>query len=348
MVLVALGILMVFDVTYFYGQERYGDALRFFWRHVLAAGIGGVCLFMAARVPLGVYRRLAVPGLVLGLAGLVVVLTPLGTAHAGARRWLLLGGLSIQPSELAKLAIVVHLAWFLSRRRDRLSDVRATVAPPLAVVGTAALLLLLQPDFGTTVLMGGVCVAMLFVAGVPLRVLAALHAVALPLAAVVAASAEYRKVRLVSFLDPWRDPQDSGFQLVQSLIGFGSGGFGGLGLGESRQKMFYLPAAHTDFVFSVIGEELGLVGAAAVVVLFVVIGWRGARIAARHPDPFARLLAVGLTTLLALQAAVNMAVVLGLLPTKGLPLPFVSYGGSAMVMSLTAVGVLHGLSRDTG
>lgn len=346
--LVALGIVMVLDVTYFYGRERYGNPMMFFWRHVAAVTAGAAALLVATRVPVGVYRRLAVPGLACALVAMALVLTPLGSAHAGARRWFLIGSVSLQPSEWAKLAVVVYLAWFLAHRQDRLDDFRRGMMPPLVVVGTVAALLLCEPDFGTTVLLGGVFVAMAFVAGVPVRHLVALHAVALPVAVLLAVSAEYRQIRILSFLNPWRDPQDSGFQLVQSLIAFGSGGFAGLGLGESRQKMFYLPAAHTDFIFSVIGEELGLLGAVVVLVLFAVVGWRGARIAWRHPDPFGRLLAAGLTTLLALQAGVNMAVVLGLLPTKGLPLPFVSYGGSAMVAALLAVGVLYGLSRDTG
>ena len=346
--LVALGIVMVLDVTYFYGQERHGNPMLFFWRHVAAVCAGAAALLIAARMPIGIYRRMAVPGLALAVAALVLVLTPLGSAHAGARRWFLIGGISLQPSEWVKLAVVIYLAWYLVHRQDRLEDFRRGMMPPLIVMGTVAVLLLCEPDFGTMVLLGGVFVTMAFVAGVPGRHLAALHAAALPVAALLAVSAEYRWMRILSFLDPWGDPRNSGFQLVQSLIAFGSGGFAGLGLGESRQKMFYLPAAHTDFIFSVIGEELGLLGAVAVLVLFAIIGWRGARVAWRHPDPFGRMLAAGLTTLLALQAGVNMAVVLGLLPTKGLPLPFVSYGGSAMVAALLAVGVLYGLSRDTG
>jgi len=346
--LVALGIVMVLDVTYFYGQERHGNPLMFFWRHVAAVAAGGVALLVAARVPLAVYRRLAVPALACALVAMVCVLTPLGSTHAGARRWFLIAGVSLQPSEWAKLAVVTYLAWFLAHRQDRLEDFRRGLMPPLIVVGVIAILLLCEPDFGTTVLLGGVFVAMTFIAGVPVRYLAALLAAAVPVAALLVVSAEYRWVRILSFLDPWGDPRDSGFQLVQSLIAFGSGGFAGLGLGESRQKMFYLPAAHTDFIFSVIGEELGLLGAVAVLVLFGIVGWRGARVALRHPDPFGRLLATGLATLLTLQAGVNMAVVLGLLPTKGLPLPFVSYGGSAMVAALLSVGVLYGLSRDTG
>jgi cell division protein FtsW len=346
--LVALGIVIVFDVTYFYGQERYGDAFRFFRRHLLSVAIGTVSLVVASRVPLGLYRRVAVPGLVLAMLGMLLVLSPLGAGYGGAQRWLYIAGISVQPSEIAKLATVLYLAWWLARNRDQIAELRAGMLPPLVVVCGAAGLLLLEPDFGTAVLLGTLLAAMLFVAGVPVRHLALLLVAMVPAAGVLIAQAEYRRIRVLSFLDPWSDPRNAGWQLIQSLIAFGSGGLTGLGLGESRQKMFYLPAPHTDFIFSVIGEEIGLLGALGVLVLFIVLGLRGARIAIHHPDPFGRLLAFGLSALLMLQAVVNMAVVLGLLPTKGLVLPFVSYGGSAMVVALTSVGVLYGLSRETG
>jgi cell division protein FtsW len=346
-ILVALGIVMVFDVTYFYGQEHYGDPLRFFRRHLVAVGLGLVGLTVASRLPLVIYRRIALPALGLGLLGIAAVWSPLGIAEGGARRWLYLAGITVQPAEVLKVGAVVYLAWFLARHRDLTGDPRALLGPA-ALVGTAGVLLLLQPDFGTVVLLGSVFVAMIFIAGWPLGRLGVFVGVMVPLAVLVAASADYRKTRLLRFLDPWGDPRNTGFQLVQSLIAFGSGGFGGLGLGESRQKMFYLPAAHTDFIFSVVGEELGLLGALAVVVLFGIFTARGMRMSMRHVDPFGRLLAFGLTVLLALQAIVNMAVVLGLAPTKGLPLPFVSYGGSAMIMALTSAGVLYGLSREAG
>jgi cell division protein FtsW len=346
---VALGIVMVFDVTYFYGQARYGgDAFRFFRRHLLSVAVGAVSLVVASRVPLGMYRRVAVPALVLAMLGMLLVLSPLGAEYGGARRWLYVAGISVQPSEIAKLAMVLYLAWSLARKRDQIAEFRTGVLPPLVVVCAGAGLLLCEPDFGTAVLLGTLLVAMLFVAGVPIRHLALLLLAAAPAVAALVAEAEYRRTRILSFLDPWSDPHDAGFQLVQSLIAFGSGGFTGLGLGESRQKMFYLPAPHTDFIFSVIGEEIGLLGALTVLVLFMVLGLRGARIAFQHADPFGRLLAFGLTALLTLQALVNIAVVLGLLPTKGLVLPFVSYGGSAMVVALASVGVLYGLSRETG
>jgi cell division protein FtsW len=346
--LVALGILMVFDVTYFYGQERYGDPFRFFRMHLISIGAGTLALVVAARVRSAVYRRVALPAVALGVIGIVLVLTPAGASHGGAQRWLHVAGLSLQPSELTKLSLVLFLAWWLARQRDRIGEFKKGMLPPLLVVGAIAGLLLLEPDFGTAVLLGMVLMTMLFVAGVPARHIAPLFAVSVPALVLLVGTSAYRRVRFLSFLDPWRDPRDAGFQLVQSFITFASGGIFGRGLGESRQKMFYLPAAHTDFIFSVIGEELGLLGALAVLLVFSLLVYRGIRISLRHPDEFGRLLAFGLTALLALQALVNMAVVLGLLPTKGLALPFLSYGGSAMVVSLISAGMLYGLSRESG
>ena len=346
--LVALGILMVLDVTYFYGWERYGDPFRFFRMHLISVAAGVTALIIASRVRLGIYRRAAVPAVALAVVGMLAVLSPLGVSSGGARRWMYVAGFSVQPSEVAKLAVVIYLARWLARNRDRIEERRFGLTPPLVVVGVIAALLLLQPDFGTAVLVGVVLMTMLFVAGVPLRRLGFIL-IGLVLATIgFTASKQYRLDRLLSFLDPSKDPLGDGWQLLQSLIGFGSGGVMGLGLGESRQKMFYLPAAHTDFIFSVIGEELGFLGAFGVLALFCVLGLRGVRIALRHADPFGRLLALGVTALLASEALVNTAVVLGLLPTKGLVLPFVSYGGSAMVVALASVGVLYGLSREIG
>lgn len=346
--LLALGVLMVFDITYFYGQEQFGDPVRYFRRHLLAIVVGIGVALGTSRLSLRACRHGALPTLGLALLGAALVLTPLGSAAGGARRWFQIAGVSVQPSEVLKVALVFYLAWSLSRRRDRLGRFRDGIMPPLGIVIVAAGLLLGEPDYGTAVLLVGVFITMLFVAGMPLGPLAIVCGAVVPTAILFIANSAYRRVRWLSFLDPWSDPRDTGFQLIQSFIAFGSGGIGGLGLGQSRQKMFYLPAAHTDFVFSVIGEEIGLVGALGVLLLFGIVGTCGMRIALRHPDPFGRLLAFGLTTLLTLQALVNTAVVLGLLPTTGLPLPFVSYGGSAMVMALAGVGTLYGLSRETG
>jgi cell division protein FtsW len=283
------------------------------------------------------------------LLTLVLVLVPgLGVARGGARRWLHLGPLGLQPSEFAKLAAVLYLAASLTRKAGLLGSFRRGVLPHCLVVGLMGGLILLEPDFGTAALAAALLAVMLFAGGVPARLILAPLLMALPVAAYAVLREGYRVRRIFAFLNPELDPLGMNFQLKQSFIAFGSGGLWGRGLGESRQKMFYLPEAHTDFVFSVVGEELGLAGALLVLGLFAAVGVRGFRIALRHPDPFASLLAFGVTASLVLQAVVNVGVVLGCLPTKGLALPFLSYGGSAMIAALVQVGVLVALAREAG
>jgi cell division protein FtsW len=347
--LVGLSMVMVFNVSYFYGQERFGDALLFFRKHLLSIALGTAVAILASRLSSETYARAAYPLLIVVLVALVVVLVPgIGLARGGARRWLHLGPLSLQPSELAKFAVVLYLARSLVKKGERVATFRLGILPHYVVVGTVAGLVLLEPDFGTAALAAGILLLMLFAGGVPLRLLALPALAALPGLALLAWKAPYRWARIVAFLNPDADPLGVNFQLKQSFIAFGSGGLWGLGLGESRQKMFYLPEAHTDFLLSVIGEELGLVGALVVLALFGVVAARGFRIAVRHPDPFASLLAFGVTLSLILQGVVNAGVVLGCLPTKGLALPFLSYGGSAMIAALGQVGVLLALAREAG
>lgn len=347
--LLALGVVMVLDVSYFYAQEHFGDPYHFIRKHLLSVAIGLAALVVASRLPAAAYRRAVFPVLLLAVAALSAVLLPqVGISRGGARRWLALGPVLFQPSEAAKVALVLYLADSLARKGDELTHVLRGLLPPLLVGGVMAGLVFVEPDFGTAVLLAVVMVAMLFVGGARTRHLLAVGLAVAALAVVAVKAAPYRVRRMPAYLHPWRDPQRTGFQLVQSLIAFGSGGVLGVGLGESRQKMFYLPAAHTDFIFSVIGEELGLMGALIVIGLFALIAVRGFRIALRQLDTFGELLAFGLTVLLTLQALVNMGVVLGLLPTKGLALPLVSYGGSAMIAALGSIGVLLALSRETG
>jgi cell division protein FtsW len=264
----------------------------------------------------------------------------------GSRRWLRLGPLSFQPAELAKLALVVYLAAFLARKRDELGEFWRGMVPPLAVGGTLAALVLAQPDLGSCLTLLVLTVGLLFLAGAPTRSLALLVGPALSLAALAVWLAPYRMRRVFAFLDPWQDPRGSGFQIIQSWLALGGGGLTGRGIGESKQKLFYLPEAHTDFIFAVLGEELGFLGAAAVVVLFAVLVWRGLRIGIRAADPFGAYLALGITVLVATQTLVNLGVVTGMLPTKGLPLPFLSFGGSALLMTMLATGMLLNISQD--
>ena len=257
----------------------------------------------------------------------------------------MLPGFAFQPAEMAKLAIVLYLAHSMARKADKIKTFSLGVLPHL-IVGAGILgALLLEPDFGTALILAALLYLMLFVGGVRLSHLLVTGLMALPLLVYVMLTAEYRLRRLLTFMDPWREASSSGFQVVQSLIAFGSGQLWGRGLGESRQKLFYLPEAHTDFVFSVVGEELGLLGALVVLVLFGIIIARGLRLTAKIEEPFEQYLAFGLTVLLGLQALIHMGVVMGLMPTKGLVLPFISYGGSAMVINLMEAGILLGLSR---
>jgi cell division protein FtsW len=347
--LLGLGVVMVFNVTYFHAGDRYGDPFLFFRKHLVSLAIGVAGMLLVSRVRTEWLERWATPLLFASMAALILVLIPgIGVERGGARRWLVLGGFSLQPTELAKPAVVLFLAHWISRHRDSLRESWRACLPVLFSVGLATLLVLAQPDFGAAVILSALLLSMLFIGGVRTPHLLALAGAGGALLAVAVFTAPYRVLRLLAFLDPWEHSQGIGFQLVQSLIAFGSGGLTGVGLGQSRQKLFFLPEAHTDFIFALIGEELGLLGALVVLFLFGLIAARGLRIAVRHPDPFASLLAFGITLVIVLSAVVNVGVVLGVLPTKGLPLPFLSYGGSALLGTMLGVGVLTGLSRMTG
>jgi cell division protein FtsW len=347
--LVSLGTVMVFNVSYFPGGDDFGDPLHFFRKHLVSIAIGlGLCV-TTMRVGSDRYRALAYPLLAVAVMTMLLVLVPgVGSVRSGARRWLLLGPVTFQPSELAKFAVVLYLARSLARRGERVRELWRGVIPHCLVVGVMGALCLLEPDFGTVALWGILLVLMLFAAGARAAHLALFAAAAAPGLVGIAVMAPYRMKRITSFLDCTQDALRDGFQLCQALIAFGSGGLWGVGLGQGQQKMYYLPAAHTDFIFSVIGEELGLIGAGAVLALFALVAFRGLRIAARHPDAFGSLLAFGLTALIVVQALLNVGVALGTLPTKGLTLPFVSYGGSAMMISLAELGALLALARESG
>jgi cell division protein FtsW len=344
--LLALGVTMVLSTSYVYSQERFTDGTYFFRKQVIAIAIGLAGLIVCSLLPAALYRRMAYPLLGLTLVILVLVLIPgIGVARGGARRWLMLSGFAFQPAELAKLAVVVYLAHSMSRKEERMHFFSVGVLPHLIVGGAFISLVLLQPDFGTAVMLAVVLYMMLFIGGTKIPHLLATGLLALPVLAYMMINAEYRLRRILTFMDPWREASTSGFQIIQSLIAFGSGQFWGRGLGEGRQKLFYLPEAHTDFVYSVIGEELGLIGAWTVLALFAVVIARGLRLAAIIEEPFEQYLAFGLTALLGLQALIHMGVVMGIMPAKGLVLPFISYGGSAMVINLMEAGTLLGLSR---
>jgi len=344
--LLLIGEVMVFSTSYFYAFERFSEPYRFFWKHQAALALGACGLVIAIAVPSAMYRYFVYPFLILAILGLSIVFLP-GISHGRIHRWIHAGPINFQPSEFAKGAAVLYLASSLAKKTDRITDFMRGIFPQLLIVGVIVLLIALEPDLGGAVSVSLVLVAMLFVAGARLRHLAALMACGFILLICGTLTANYRLDRIVSFLHAAEHKQGHSYQLNQSLIAFGAGGANGVGLGESRQKMFYLPEAHTDFIFAVVGEETGLWGTGGILVLFTLLGVRGLRVALRHPHRFGRLLAFGCTFLLVCQAGLNMAVVLGLLPTKGLPLPFISYGGSSLVMALIYAGVLLSLSRES-
>ena len=348
-----LGAVMIYSASAVTADQLYGRSYIFLLRQAAWLLLGLLGMFALMRID---YRRLREPAVVYPTIFLVLLMLVgaffLDKSHA-THRWIRFGPLGIQPSELAKLAVVLYLAWFLDLKRRsassmefRKEDLLHTILPAAAPILVCVVLILLQPDLGTSVDIVLVAAAVLFVAGLAWKWLLTGAAVALPTLYLLITHVSYRQARLMAFLDPGSDPQGAGFQLLQSLIAVGSGGFTGVGLMESKQKLFYLPEAHTDFIYAVICEELGFIGALAVIALFGVYGWRGLRAAFAAPDGFGRLLALGITAMVLCQALINFAVVLGMVPTKGIPLPFVSYGGSSLLVMLLATGVLLNISRQ--
>jgi cell division protein FtsW len=333
--------MMVLSASSVEALHVYGGAWLFFQRQVVWLLVGGVAMVVTARLDYHRWRRLARPAVLVSLALLVLVLVPgLGITAGGATRWLGWGPFRIQPSELSKLAVLLFAADLLARRADRVHERGAIVRPLLVVTGSVAALVLLEPDMGTAVVLTLIALTVVFVGGLPLfpmaRLLVGTAAACLAMGMVEG----YRRARLFSFLDPWKDAGNTGYQVAQSLVALGSGRLTGVGLGASRAKWGFLPNAHTDFIFAIIGEELGLLGTVLVVGLFVGFTYLGVQAAMRAPDRFGSLVAAGVTGWVAGQALVNMGAVTGRLPVTGVPLPFVSFGGSALVVTLAAVGIL--------
>ncbi len=344
--LLMLGLLMVLNTTYFLSIGKTGSPFYYFRRQLIniAVGLGG--LLLLSQFSLKGFKRIAWPLIVTAFVMLILLWIPgLGLVRGGARRWLRIGTLVLEPSEIAKFAAVFFLAYGLSKRHERIAEFVDGPLPVLVVIAPMALIFLKQPDFGATVVLATLLIVMLWAAGTRATHLSVAGGFGVLLLLFEAGRKAYRARRFAAFLDPWRVARGAGFQLIQSFVALGAGGKWGVGLGAGRQKMFYLPQAHTDFVFAVVGEEFGMLGTMIVVALFGAILVRGMRIAHNEPDPFASLLAVGMTSLITLQAVFNMAVVIGLVPTKGLPLPFLSYGGTSMIISLAALGVLLALGQ---
>ena len=349
LLLVGTGLLMIYSASavqvYLPTSSAPAGAYFFILKQTVAVAIGGLLAFAAMSID---YRRLDDPRLV--AAGLVVVLGALVAVLFrapvnGARRWLALGIVSVQPSEFAKVALVVALAALLSRRKGEMEVPTRTLLPVLGLVAFPAGLVLLEPDFGTALTYFVIAGAMLFYAGLPLKWFLGSALLVVPTLSAWVWSAPYRQARILSFLHPEADPLGKGFHAIQSLIAVGTGGVTGLGLGHGKQKLFFLPYPYTDFIYAIVGEELGLIGCAAVLALFGIVFARGVRAAVNAPDSFGRLLGIGLSVMIVAQALVNISVVLSLVPTKGIPLPFLSYGGSALWTDLLAVGILLNLSQ---
>lgn len=343
--LVGFGLVMVYSASAITAQDKLGDSFYFLKRQAMAAGLG--FLGMAVAMKLGYRRmaRLAYPLLVLAVVMLVVVLIPgLGTTVGGAKRWLRVPGISIQPAEVAKVAWVIYLAYSLAKKREKVAHFSIGFLPHLGLAALLVVLCMLEPDFGSSVALLFLMFVMLFVAGAKLSYIVGMVLAAIPLAYVAIASSPYRMKRITAFLDPWANRQGSGYQVAESLMSIGSGGLTGLGLGDGRQKLFFLPEAHTDFIFSIIGEELGLLGVAFLISLYAIVIWRGLRAALGATEAFGTYLGLGVVSLIAFQAVTNMAVAMGAVPTKGLTLPFISYGGSSLIMLMGAAGLLLSIS----
>jgi len=340
-VLVGVGLVMVLSASAYESEWDYGDPYYFFKRQLAWVFIGGMAAFLFSQIPYTRWQRWSSFLLLAALLSLFLVLIPgIGHVARGSRRWIELGVVQFQPSELSKLALVTYLAFRI--RAERWSHLLL----PFGLLGVTATLVLLQPDLGTAVSLALAVGAMVFARGLPWPRILLLLLASLPLGYWLVFGEEYRRERFLAFLDPWKDPLGSGYHVIQSLYALGSGGLLGVGLGMSRQKYFYLPERHTDFIFSIIGEELGFFLALALVLLpFGILAWRGYRLAMAVADPRAAMLATGLTSLLLGQALINLGVVTGSLPVTGIPLPFVSFGGSSLVVSLAAVGMLLNISR---
>jgi cell division protein FtsW len=343
--LVGVSIVMVYSASAVVGLERYGRPSMFLIKQAMWAVLGIAMLGVVMRVDYRTYREPVFIWTALAVVSVALVAVLFSPPVNNARRWFGFAGIGVQPSELAKLAAIFFIAALLERRMHRINEVSYALAPIGVLVAFLFGLIMLEPDFGTAMSLMLIAVVMVFAAGIDYRYVAGAALAALPAIYILVMGTGYRRRRMLAFLNPWEDPLGDGFQIIQSLIAVGTGGVWGKGLMNGGQKLFYLPEPHTDFIYSVISEELGLFGATAVLLCFCIVAWRGLRVALRAPDAFGAFLALGLTTMIALQALINISVVLGLMPTKGIPLPFVSAGGSSLLINLVGMGILLNVSQ---
>jgi len=346
LVLVALGILMIYSSSAIRAQERFGDSYFFLKRQLIWAFLGTLAMVLVMKLEYRKWQKLAFPLFLLSLLFLTLVLIPhLGVKVNGARRWLSLFGLSFQPTELAKIALILFLSHLLAKKGPQIQEFSSGLLPLLVATGMIVAPILLQPNFGNVGVLLMVAAMIYFVGGARISHLLLLSAGSIPLLYLLMMHFSHARSRLLTLFDPSRVPEQARYQIKQSFYALGPGGFLGRGLGDGMQKLFYLPEPHTDFIFAIIGEEVGFLGTSMIVLLFGIILWRGMRIALRAPDPFGRFLAIGITSLIVSQALINVGMVVGLLPTTGLPLPFISFGGSSLVFSLIQIGVLLNISH---
>jgi len=345
LVLVIIGTVMIYSSSSIMAMERFNDGYYFLKKQILFVFAGLGLMVIMSKFPYQYLRKMAYFGIAMSFILLILLLIPgFGVKVGGATRWLRIGGFTFQVAEVVKIALVLFLAHFFAKKIDHIKEFLRPFSTPLVITGILVCLILLQPDFGTSVVIVAVMLCMFFLAGSRVLYLSGLVAIFIPAGIALIMLKSYRLERLFSFLDPWKDPHNTGFQIIQSFISFGSGGPFGVGIGNSVQKLFYLPEPHTDFILSVIAEEGGFIMVLAVIVLFIILVVRGFLISVRAPDLFGTLLAGGLTVVIALETFINMACVMGLMPTKGLALPFLSYGGTSLIMSMISIGIILNIS----
>jgi len=346
--LMGLGIIMIYSSSSIFAAQKFHDSAYFLKKQALFGMMGIIAMLVIMRIPYASFKKLAYPLWAASLVLLVLLLIPgIGTSVGGAVRWIRFGPLSFQPAEFAKLAVIILLAYSLAKKEnDRIKSFSIGVLPHLILFIPVCILIIIQPDFGTGMILAAVLFCMLFVAGIRTRYLVALGLLFCSAATLLILCRGYRIERILAFMNPWENATGSGFQICQSFLAFGSGGLLGTGLGRGTQKLFYLPEPHTDFILSVIGEELGFVGVVLVILLFITVIICGIKVALNADDLFGTYIALGISILIGLQTATNMGVVLGLLPTKGTPLPFISYGGTSLLINLIGIGILLSISSQ--
>ncbi|MBI5746547.1 MAG: putative lipid II flippase FtsW [Nitrospirae bacterium] len=347
LILIAFGFIMIYSASAVISYKKYGDSF-FFLKKQLIWGLLGMIAFMAAHsLDYRTWQRYVIPVFALSCLMLILVLTPLfGPAVNGSRRWLRLGIISFQPSEITKLAVIIYLAGYLARKGDGIRDFFHGFVPPMILIGIIMGLIIIEPDLGSVVTIGLVAGTLLLIGGARLSHMSLVVLLSAPIVYRFVMQVGYRRQRWETFLNPWMDPAGSGFQIVQSFMAFGSGGLLGSGLGEGRQKLFFLPYPHTDFIFAIIGEEMGLLGVFSIILLYLLLALKGCTIAIKTEDLFGSYLAFGITMMITIQVLINICVATGLLPTKGLALPFLSYGGSSLLTNMLGMGMLSSIAKD--